>query len=359
MSAADLERALDALILSCRLPAQPDEQTREDLASVEFYDFADAVGAATEAQKAAAVARIAAVLPDAMPFGGARLAVYCGTVAEGGADAAVTADGVVRQFRRQLALVLDAIGRAAASADRPHPADLADLPSTRPEEAEAVRALAFVAQSVVSHLARLPDLRAALAADAGLLEQLDAASAHVVGAEWVQAVLSFRDGDVLVLHPESGRGFFVGYRNLANAFHLFTLIQGLLGPELGVDLGDRADVLAMARGQSPISSGAWDTAAWGFCHHFADPAGGGFIMNWVRGETSPADIPAVDGTAVLLLLPATASRSWHAGFFAPAVEQFPPSAEILAVLSPEEAGAWLACLARLRAEAAARVATTG
>jgi len=94
------------------------------------------------------------------------------------------------------------------------------------EQSEAVRALEFVAQSAVSHLACLPQWREQLIADDNFTRNVDVAREHHVGAHWMHGVLSLRSGEFLALFPKEGTGFRIGYKNIGNNFHLFTVLSG-------------------------------------------------------------------------------------------------------------------------------------
>jgi hypothetical protein len=341
MEDSDLDAAVNAFVVASKLPAPPDQQSDSDFITPEFQEFSQAFQRADIAQLEQALLRFAAELAECMPLGAARIAVFCGAMVEQGADANITGPAVVLKFRDVVARLF-ALIETVAMPERPN--DLADFSEVTPEDIEALHASRFLAQSTVSHLAKLPNLRLELSADKTLQEQLEQVSAYAIGAEWVRGLLRLSSGTMIVLHPSTHEGFQIVWRNISNNFHLFTLLHDLLGKRLGIKTSLAPDVLEAAMGREPVYGEMRDSAAWNFFQFRG--LGTANPMFYVWGEGSPAEIPMLDGMHVLLLLPLTIGRGWNGGFFAPQLQQYPPSLEILDELTRAQTDAWLGRIAK-------------
>jgi hypothetical protein len=123
------------------------------------------------------------------PIGAAWIAITLGSAVERGHAPAHTFEPILALVRRWLEVGANEIARAGA--------DLAP---------DVVTAFPWVGQSVVAHLARLPERRAELATDTDLEARLVAASAESYAAGWIRELLLRRSGPLLVLHVASRRG---------------------------------------------------------------------------------------------------------------------------------------------------------
>ena len=210
-------------------------------------------------------------------------------------------------------------------------------PEPTPEQAKLLAQFQFLCQSAVTHLARLPTERQAMGQDTQLLERLDELRCYSHGAWWVHEALLKTSGKLVLLHPPSGTGLRLWYDNVANNFHLFSLLQTTVGT--AIPGGRPADdtIALVARGQSadPVSDQAW----WHY-GNVASPKADVKAMIW--GEGLVRDIPRVDGEQVILLWPPILQgRSWDAGFLGPHLEAMPADAGLECMLTAEEAKAWL------------------
>jgi hypothetical protein len=263
-----------------------------------------------------------AMLLDALrtlpPMGAAWIAITFGSAVEQGLSPATSAQAVVDLMRRWL-------DSMPANDD-----DKDVLPS------DVVAAFPWLGQSVVAHLARVPELRARLANDARLSEQLLRASRETYGAAWVHELLLRRSGELVVLHVESRRGLALRYENVGRVFHLFTLLQGAIGTRLpGGREPDLEQIEAATGGKaSSLSDSAW----WHYQDGFASKP---HFMDSLWAEWSVGDVPQLSGVLVLVLWPPIlGGRHWDSSFFGPALAAAVPRVTLDRELDSAEAEAW-------------------
>ena len=209
-------------------------------------------------------------------------------------------------------------------------------PEITAEEQEWLDPFPMICQSVVSHLARSPERHAELRTDAALMERLSELRYWSHGAIWVEEALQRISGPLIVLHPESGKGFRLRFENVANCFHLFTLIQNALENKLPGARTPDPHVVAVARGQ--ISDVAYDEAWW----HYGNPhSPTPNLMASIWGEGVVDDIPIINGVRCILLWSMImGSRGWDGNFFGPAIQSMPSDVTIEAELTKEECQEW-------------------
>lgn len=251
----------------------------------------------------------------ASPTGAGLVAVWLGALVERGADPQRALPALVAAFRSRLA--------AFAAGDGAGTAALAD-------------GLEWLAQALVAHLVRCPDACERLRGDAALVDALAAVEYESLGAAWVLQVLRQDSGTLLVLHGRELAGARVDYANIANCFHLFTLLQAALQDVMPGARRAAADVVAGAVDQA--GERVTDTAWW----HFGpatEPAPGPGAM--IPGEAPPRAIPEVDGERIILLWPPLPeARSWDSGFFWPLIEARRPSVTLRERLDSDEVLQW-------------------
>jgi hypothetical protein len=129
----------------------------------------------------------------------------------------------------------------------------------------------------------------------------------------------------------------VRYTNVANCFHLFSLLQTAIGKRLPGGKAPNASITAAARGISDSNDS--DHAWW----HYGDPFSPKPDLNAsVWGEALVRTIPFVDDVQVILLWPPIlSSRGWDSGFFSPRLEPMPPDLVVERDLTDEEAERWM------------------
>ncbi|WP_280440922.1 hypothetical protein [Nocardia brasiliensis] len=140
-------------------------------------------------------------------------------------------------------------------------------------------------------------------------------------------MLALLDDEPLVaLHRETGTGYLLRMTGIADNFQLHTLLADvLLGDQHLPGARPSAEAAAMCRdaeGQAP-TVGAFNLVA---------PEG-----DWIWNEGTPADIPVLGGTRVLVLDPPPYERHWPAGRYFPFV---PADLVLERALTADEAARW-------------------
>jgi hypothetical protein len=128
------------------------------------------------------------------------------------------------------------------------------------------------------------------------------------------------DVDLLVLHPQTQRGYSVRIAGICHNFQLHTLLaDALIGdPAQGLLAGPRPDprAVAMAKDQpfdpkAPPAQASFHLQTW----HAIRPDGShdaGSMAHVLWHEGTPADTPSVEGMRIVVLSPVTLPRSWRA-----------------------------------------------
>ena len=260
--------------------------------------------------------------PGAMAW----IAVDLGTLVEGGASPDIGGPAILEQLRAWLQK-LPVPGKGDATA----------LPDPTPEQMTLLAQFRYLAQAAVTHLARLPAQRHALAEDAALVDRLDELRGLTPGAWWVWEALRKTSGTVVLLHPPSGTGLRLAYANVSNCFHLFSLLQSAVGTSIPGGRTPNETIARVARGKSSdsISDEAW----W----HYGNPRSPkADVSATIWGEGLVREIPRVEGEQVMLLWPPVLrSRAWDAGFLGPHLEAMPADASVDSMLTPDECQTWL------------------
>ncbi|MCA8995854.1 MAG: hypothetical protein KDA80_02685 [Planctomycetaceae bacterium] len=202
-------------------------------------------------------------------------------------------------------------------------------------DAEILEGLEMLGRAAVAHLS-VHEQVDQFSQNEDLHAALERAEPYSIGAMWVAALFQQVSGELIVIHAERRTGYRIRYDNLANCFHLFTLLQGCLAGKMpGAERPD-PQVLAIASGES--QGQAYDRAWW---HYGIGPHPQPELQASVFGEMSPAAIPEVDGQQVLLLWsPILQSRTWDSGFFGPILHARMPNVRIVDELSREEIERW-------------------
>jgi hypothetical protein len=265
-----------------------------------------------------------------LPYVGAGwLAVVIGTCIEQGKNAESS-------YQQVLALFLSWLQKIEEFAD------IENDDCNLPDELQPIHnALPRLCQSLVTHLANLPHQRAELAQNDEIFNRLEQLESLNAGISWVFEALKRSSGSLVILHPESGKGFNATYNNISSCFHLFSLIQCAIGEKIADGKTPNEEVIeAATTGQT--DEAVQDSAWW----HYGSPlANKPDFMASIWGEASVKSIPSVNGVQVILLWsPLLGNRSWDSGFFMPHLYVFPPSITLDAELNPTEIHSWLTTL---------------
>lgn len=264
-------------------------------------------------QDAALLGEAATALGGRDPGAAAWIAVACGTVVESGAPAALSGPGVFDLLRAWLP-------KLPESREAPSPEPTAEQTALLP-------LFQYLCQSVVTHLARLPEPRAAMGQDLPLLDRLGFLQGYSFGAVWVREALLKSSGSLVLLHPPGRAGLRLSYTHVSNCFHLFSLLQSAVGT-------------ALPGGRAPqgVSTEAW----WHYGSPLSPVADLGASI-W--GEGLVRDLPRIEGVAVILAWPPLMqSRSWDAAFLGPHLDAMPASVVVDSPLPAADVDAWLARL---------------
>ena len=318
-----MDEAVERLVKACRDfgGGDPDQALRD--ATGRFVSRA--------VKEVSLLGQAAAQLPGLAPAGAAWMAVVLGGAIER------ESKGVELSGPPLLSAFISWLPQLPVPNDQD---EEAGAPDPTPAQAALLGVFPLVCQAVVSHLARMPAERERLARDEALVKRLEQIAGYSHGAIWVHEALLRVSGPLVVLHPPSGKGFRLRFSNVANCFHLFSLIQSVIGRRIPGGRNPDPGVGAAARGES---NGKINDAAW---WHYGDPRSAtSNLAASIWGESRVRSIPVIEGVRVILLWPPQlASRSWDSSFFAPHLAALPADAVLEAELNRPECEAWLARL---------------
>jgi hypothetical protein len=272
------------------------------------------------------------IVETGSPTGAGFLATWYGAGVESGRDPGLTCRPITDAFLKwSRTIATPADGAASENAGNVPP------PGEETIDQETIDGLQWLGQALVAHLTRSAELRCWFMEADGICSELERLEPYSIGAVWVLQLLRQRSGTIVVLNVMQRTGAVIRYGNIANCFHLFTLLQGALAGVMPDAQEVNGELLDMARGKGPVVKGH-DHAWWHYgqaCSVTPD------LGSSVWGEAAPDSIASVDGQQVMLLWPPILqSRGWDTGFFAPILEASPPGVEVIEVLSAADADAW-------------------
>jgi methionine aminopeptidase len=222
-----------------------------------------------------------------------------------------------------------------------------------PDAAAAVTAFPGTALAAVALLSRSPEARALARGTA--LPELGRSLANGPGApgsaSFLSRVLDVLDGEeLLVLHPETGRGFDVRITGVADNVQLHLLLAATLvsrGLPGGV-LPD--DVIACLRGDGPAalhvpSHGVFELHPWTALGPDGEvsTSGGEGQEHSVRDEGKPADILAFEDRRVVVLAPPAYGVAWNTARIVPGMRA---EVSVIRELDQNAVRGWLTRLGR-------------
>lgn len=167
------------------------------------------------------------------------------------------------------------------------------------------------------------------------------------------------DEEVIVLHPQLGRGYVIRIAGIGDNFQLHTLLADVLigSADDGWLPGERPsrEVAALAKDapitdpdKLPTAHGAFNLWNWtglrsdGTLPNPQTEGQGTGSEHWIWNEGMPADIVPFVGKRIILIGPAPYPRGWNAGRFFPAMTG---ELDVLRTMSADEARDWLARIA--------------
>lgn len=257
------------------------------------------------------------------PAGAGLIGIWLGASVEGGRDPKISGPPVLATLLKW-------------SQEVPEVPEDAGEEEIEEADSDLVGGLEMLGQAAVAHLARDENLLTSLQEDREAHKVLSIAEDWSAGPMWVMEILRQQSGELIVLHGHEKVGFKVGYENLSNCFHFFTLLQGALETRIPGGQSANGNAMAAARGEESgdVSDGAW----W----HYGQPTSPEpDLGSTVFGEGGLDSIASVEGTQVIVLWPMIMeSRTWGGGFFGPYLAARPPKVEILEQLKENEILEW-------------------
>ncbi len=227
-----------------------------------------------------------------------------------------------------------------------------------PEEAQAWTALEPLCMGAIAMLSRSPAARREARRDTKLVADLQQLGPLHRRARYLGNLLRVVDNEeVLVLHPEAGRGYRLRLRGVGDNFQLHTLLADVLlgDPDKGFLSGPRPDPRVVAAARNRVADRSVGVAVGSF--HLVDWHGlqaDGTLCDpatnpacWIAGEAIPADIPLFEGTRVLLLGPPVIPQTWDANR---TFEGMEADVQLVEVLNPAAVRDWLGRISRAVSE---------
>jgi len=288
------------------------------------------------------------------------IASAAGALVEDGADSLIALNAVLARLKDTLpaALAFEEACRATAEADGKDIGENDDsyiemyapgVSAARPELGYAWGALDLLCPPALAMLSRSISGRQAARADGLLMERIARLAPLHGGAGWLATLLGVLDDEeLLALHPALGRGYRVRVSGVADNFQLHTLLaDALIGnPDAGWLPGAPPDprVAAAARDRevdpaAETATGAFTLVGWPGLRPdgtLEDEQEHG--SHWIGGEGAPRDIPAFEGTRVVLLGAVPYGRGWNAGRQFPTM---PAELGVVEVLDAATVQQWL------------------
>ena len=301
-----------------------------------------------------------------IPLGPAAfLAVGCGALVEIGADAQTALAPILARTRQALteaAVFAEACQAQARSAPASEDLDPDDAEACidafgrqvgdrMPEQADAWLAAGALLRAMTALLSRSAPARATARSDqelTGALEGMLGLADPGCGG-FVRQLLRVLDGEeLLVLHPDLGRGYRVRISGVADNFQLDVLLAAALigDPELGWLPGTPPDPqVAAAAKDGPISDSlptairSFKMVNWrGLRPDGRLAEGSDDHEHWIWSEGVPADIAALEGRRIVLLGPPAYPWAFNAGRCFPGMVG---DLRVVETLAPDTARGWL------------------
>jgi hypothetical protein len=215
--------------------------------------------------------------------------------------------------------------------------------SGRADDEADLRTLELWSVVATAVLQRSPFARRRVQEDELLIASLRANGDGSTAACVLSAALLPEHEPMLVLHPQTRRGYWIDVDGVADNFQLHTLLAGALigDPAQGWLPGTppspdqlRANSDPQLSPECRVDEGWFNLVNWTGLASLDDPTS---YSHWIWNEGRPADITQFEGTRIILLASPPYLRSWSAGRTLPAV---PASITVTGHLSPPEYTVW-------------------
>ncbi|TNE44356.1 MAG: hypothetical protein EP343_31915 [Deltaproteobacteria bacterium] len=295
-------------------------------------------------------------LREGDPYRASRVALFCGSLVEQGADPEILVDVVVEILEQCLLDALQLVVEVEARWDLDSPDDLPEdlleqFFAQEPEWVKGWRALGFIILPAMTMLARSVPARERARERDSLMRVAEAMDeVHGLVDYLYQLLIMVDNQEFLVLHPGETKGFRIAIEGVRNNYHLFTLLQQTLlldpdGPMLTSALPD-PELGEIARGEVQLEQPLSDVGLWNYVHwtqlaQHTDVSALDDGRHTIQGEASPLTIREFQGTKMIVLETTWSQHTWDANFFAPLHDALRSKVEVLEIISPSEVEDWL------------------
>jgi hypothetical protein len=376
-SPLSLDDSLREMLIAATAPGgSPEETLRLSQAVVEAVVDAD------PATQTDTLQRMADAIATTDHARASAVAIGCGAIVENGGDPDIAIDPILEHLPETLAeaaVFIDACQeraqqeKAAAGsgeqagqgegeseeAEEEDEGNLVDrfgydVAQELPAQGQAWLALRPMCLGAIAMLSRSPRARQQARGMEELLDRAGYLAGRHDQVSFLYMMLQVLDNEeLLVLHPESKRGYRVRISGIADNFQLHLLLADVLigDPARGLLPGKRPDPRTVAAARDkPVdprartAQGSFNLWTWrGLQPDGKLPQEMGDSSNWIWNEGTPSDIPHFEGVRVVLLGPPAYARSWNAGR---RFDGMPGELRLEEVLPAEAAEDWLARIAR-------------
>jgi hypothetical protein len=336
-SPLSLDDALREMVMAATAPGgSPEETLRLSQAVVEAAVHGD-VPAQNEALR-----RMADAIAATDHARASAVAIGCGAIVENGGDPDLAIGPILAHLPETLAgaaVFIDACEKAAEQEksagegdaegeEEEEEGDVVDrfgyqVAQELPEQGQAWLSLRPMSLGAIAMLGRSPQARLQARGMEHLLDRAGYLAGRHPQVSFLHLMLRVLDNEeLLVLHPETKRGYQVRISGIADNFQLHLLLADTLigDPARGLLPGQRPDPRAVAAARDqPVdrrartAQGVFNLWTWqGLRPDATLPSGMEDSAHWLWNEGTPADIPHFDGVRVVLLGPPPYARSWNA-----------------------------------------------
>ena len=257
----------------------------------------------------------------------AYIAIASGALVERGADPHLAADVILDRLEIVAEGARDFYEvciKAKAFVEDAETEDILKTIATQmPLEAFQWAVLERVYVAPIALLSRSKTLRQQVQTRRGLIEMIASMSRDNVGAEWLNKMFAVLDDEeLLVLHPEQGKGYRLRIEGIASNFDLHTLLAAALigDPAEGWLEGKAPDPDVVEALQGEASDSAMHTSGSFNLVNYTGLQPDGTVSkdldsrtHWIWNEGVPSDITLFDGLRIILLTPPSYERSWNVG----------------------------------------------